>query len=245
MKTFLIIGGESNLAKTFAKVFPDNCVLLSKNECDITSQASIEKIFRRYRQRYVLNCAAITDMELCERDPERCFMVNSIGPALLSFYCLKYRKKLIHISSNYAVLPVNTYGLSKFIAEKLIDRKNLILRTSFYSNKYYIVKNLLNNRRAKGYDDLYFNPISINRLALEIFRLKDRSGLINIFSKKKVSTYDFAINIAKVFNIDLKLIKKETYSQNALKRPANSYIKSDVPISLVSDLREFKRYLSK
>ena len=141
-RKYLIIGGESRLAQCFFELYKKECWRLNKKECDITSLESVQKNIEKYPCRYVLNCAAITDIEKCEKDTELCFKVNVFGVFILNKICLQSGRKLIQLSSDYAVNPVNNYGWSKYLSEKFIHEKFLIIRTNFFDKSNFIVKNI-------------------------------------------------------------------------------------------------------
>lgn len=244
MEKFLILGGESSLARGFFKYYRKECKSLSKKRCDITDLKILESVIKNSRCEYVINCAAITDIQFCEKNPKKCFEVNSIAVNNVGKFCDKYNKKFIHLSSDYAINPVNIYGYSKFISEKVLNlKKNLIIRTSFYSQDYFVIKSLLQGNKTLVYKNTFFNPVSINRLVLEIYRNKDKTGILNIFTDKKISKYSFGIKISKILKINNKLLKPGNFKNklNEVTLPLNSVVKSDIKISLDEDLLSFKK----
>lgn len=245
MEPFLILGVNSRLAKVFRTIYPHN-IFLSKTECDITSQKNLDSTFNKYTFKYVLNCAAITDISLCETSPKLCYDVNSIAVSNIQKVCHKYNRKLIHISSDYAVNPVNIYGFSKYISESILDDYSLIVRTNFYDTQTYIINKILNKEIVQSYENVYFNPVSIIRLVHEIYRNKDKNGLLNIFSDKKISMYTFAKKVTTIFGEDAALVKTSKYRQvvNAPAHPLSSYVKPDITVDIETDLEDFKKYLS-
>lgn len=246
MKSFLVLGKDSKLAGFFLKKFGNECLALSKKDCDITDSKILKKVIKNNVVKYVINCAAITDVKLCEKYPENCFKANVVAVYNLSRLCQKYNKKLIIFSSDYAVSPVNIYGYSKFLSEKIIDpKRDLVIRTSFYSPDYYIVKSLVKQNLTNAYRNMYFNPISVTRLVDEVYKNKDKTGVLNIFAEKKISKFEFAKRFATIFEIDKKLIKPINYihKKGEVKLPLNSFIISDVKVPLVEDLKLFLQSL--
>lgn len=240
MKQFLILGGESRLAQCFKSLYPNESIALSKKQCNITKTLLLEQMIKKTVCPYVLNCAAITDIKICETNPKLCFSVNSIAVYSLYKICLKYRKKLIHISSNAAVNPVNMYGWSKFLSEKMAQSQNaLIVRTDFYDKTTYIVKNLMQQKPINAYTNVYFNPISINYLATQIYTRKDKSGIINIFTNEKISFFEFAQEFCDVFSLD-----KPRLVKGVKHRPLNLFVKSTINRSIAKDLLGFKEYIT-
>ena len=243
MEKFLIIGGRSKLAKCFEDIFDKQSIGLSKAQCDIKSEKSIRKAIAKFDFDYVLNCAAVTDLNKCETGPKECFDVNTVGVYLLNKLCQEKNKKLIHISSDYASNPVNNYGWSKYLGEKVIDKKFLIIRTNFYHPTTFIVKNLLNSEKTKVYINMYFNPISINNLAKEIYRLRKRKGVLDLFTSKKISYLQFAYEFCRIFGIKKELVQPMRYKcKKGIRRPLSSYAKSDINLSIGKDLISFKKY---
>mgnify|MGYP001561565216 CR=1 FL=1 len=239
MASFLILGGDSRLGKCFKSLYPNECIPLSKKQCDITQAFLLDRIIKQTNCPYILNCAAITDTEECEKNPALCFAVNSFSVYALSKICLKYNKKLIHISSNAAVRPINMYGWSKFLSEKMTKPSGLVIRTDFYDEKTYIVKNLMAQNAIVAYSNVYFNPISINYLVHQIYIQKDRTGIINIFTNEKISFYEFAGKFCDIFSLDKsRLVKDHT------PRPLNLFVKSTIKRGIARDLIDFKKFMN-
>lgn len=246
MKQFLILGGESRLARCFKSLYPNDYVSLNKGRGDITDVSRLENIIRDTKCPYVLNCAAITDIESCEKNPSLCFDVNTIAVYNLNKICLMYGKKLIHISSNAAIKPINIYGWSKFLSEKMTKSSNLVLRTDFYDEKTYIVKNLMERKPIVAYSNVYFNPISVHYLTHQIYAQKEKSGIINIFSDEKISFYEFAEKFCDTFSLDkTRLVKSGKFENktNHAPRPLNLFVKSTIKRDINHDLIDFKKYL--
>ncbi len=243
-KKYLILGGESRLAQCFFKLYEKECWRLNKKECDITSLESVQKNIEKYPCRYVLNCAAITDIEKCEKDTELCFKVNVCGVFNLNKACWRLGKKLIHISSDYAINPVNNYGWSKYLSEKTIHKRFLMIRTNFYDRNNFIAKNILKGNKIEVYKDKFFNPISINGLAEKIYLNSKKAGILNIFTSNKLSYVKFANLFCEIFGLNKKLIRPVKYKNKInIKRPTNSYVPSDFRIKIREDLINFKKYL--
>lgn len=246
MDKFLVLGGNSKLAKCFSNLFPKLSKNIVKKRCDITDKFKVDKLLKKTKAKYILNCAAITDIEKCEKNKKLCLEVNTIAVENLEKIALKYNKKLIHITSDYALHPKNYYGYTKFLNEKNLNKnKTLIIRTSFYSKDYYIIKNLFNNKEVVAFKNMYFNPVSINKVAELIYQNKKKAGILNIFSSKKISKFEFALKVCEVFDKEKIKVSPGIFKnkEGFAYRPLDSYVKSDIKILLEKDLREYKRYL--
>jgi UDP-N-acetylglucosamine 4,6-dehydratase len=77
---------------------------------------------------HVIHAAAIKCIDACEKNPQECLSINVNGTQNL-LDCLNPFITKILISTDKAVLPVNTYGTSKKMAEKLwINQGGIVCR---------------------------------------------------------------------------------------------------------------------
>jgi dTDP-4-dehydrorhamnose reductase len=121
---------------------------LDRATLDITDPSSVEKEVSRSGVSLVVNCAAYTDVDLAESEPQLAFVVNRDGPAYLASACAKAGIPLIHISTDYVfdgrkrgpyletdpVSPIGIYGESKAAGEREIKTRlgeHIILRTAW------------------------------------------------------------------------------------------------------------------
>src|SRR5437773_707691 len=80
----------------------------------------------------LLNCAAMTNVDLCESQREQAFAINAEAPKLLAEICRDKKAKLIHFSTDYVfdgekrepyfetdpARPISVYGESKLRGEE-------------------------------------------------------------------------------------------------------------------------------
>jgi len=194
----------------------------------------------------VINAAALTNIESCEKKKTETFNINTKLAENISYICIKYRTKLIHISTdslfrgNKEYLnettdydTQNVYAESKAQAEKIILKNNsnaLILRTSFYgwgpttrqSLSDWIINSLRSNKEINCYKNIFFTPLFTIELSEIIFELikNNARGIYNISCDEKLSKYQFAIELAKTLQLDQNLINSVEYSNdNVVRRP--------------------------
>ncbi len=96
----------------------------------------------------LINAAAFTNVDLCEKDRDRAFRVNAEAPRLLAEISTKKNAKLIHFSTDYVfdgakrepyieddpATPINVYGESKRVGEQnvlALQDRHLIVRVSW------------------------------------------------------------------------------------------------------------------
>ncbi|MFS2076904.1 family 1 glycosylhydrolase [Telluria sp. Tellsp131] len=148
----LITGASGTLGRAFARICRKRNLayrLLSRQDMDITDPASVERALDKYRPWAVVNTAGYVRVDDAERDAERCFRENAIGPAILAAACARHGVHLTTFSSDLvfdgaldrpyvesdAVAPLNVYGRSKAEAELRVQDKHpgaLVVRTSAF-----------------------------------------------------------------------------------------------------------------
>ncbi len=214
---------------------------------DITNKKDVEDAIRTYKPDIIINAAALTDVDFCEKNKSLARNVNVEGLKNLIKYSTS-KTKIIQISTDYIYdgidgayneksipNPINYYGKTKLEAENILlssNREFIIIRVSTlfsnYSNNFYkwIVNNLKNNNVLNVVDDQISNPcyaLNLVNLILDLILL-DYTGKINFGSIDTLSRYDFALEIAKSKGLNNKLLNlSKTSNLNLLaNRPLNT-----------------------
>jgi dTDP-4-dehydrorhamnose reductase len=99
----LITGGGGQLASDLrAQLRADaEVVAPSRTDLDITDDAAVRAVFDEVRPTVVYNCAAFHNVEVCEREEDRAFEVNTRAVKRLAARCADYRARFVHLSTNY------------------------------------------------------------------------------------------------------------------------------------------------
>ena len=125
---------------------------------DITDKDLVDKAFVKSDASIVLHMAALTDVDVCEREAQSakrktqnksgiCWRTNVLGTRNIAELANRYEKKLIYISTDFIFdgenssyseqsrpNPINWYGQTKYEAEKIVQESNnkvLIARLAF------------------------------------------------------------------------------------------------------------------
>lgn len=161
----LICGGEGQLARAFAahllRAYPlvEMCAP-SHEELDVSSAGQVNNALRTFRPDIVINTAAYHKVDECESNSTRAFEVNAWGGYAVAKASKEIGARSLYISTGYVFdgeksdpyeesdtpHPLNVYGHSKALAEKLIlsvDPSALIVRTNGLFGEYA-------NSRTKG-----------------------------------------------------------------------------------------------
>lgn len=199
---------QSVLSKKGHEIFvDDNLDITAENKLGMFPSSMID---------VVIHCAAKTNVDWCETNRYEAWKVNVEGTVNVVQECLDRGIKLVCISTDYVLKPVNFYALTKKVAEdEVVKRMNnvLVIRTSTlygYNGKKddrpTFVSWILNQKEdVKTVTDNITHPTLIDDIAENIDRLlKDgRKGIVNVVGKDCVSKHDFANTIIKVFGLKI------------------------------------------
>jgi dTDP-4-dehydrorhamnose reductase len=127
---------------------PDHVVIAaSRADFDVTDSAGVRNRLQRDGPDWVVHLAALTDVDRCQREPERAMAVNAESTETIAGWCGENGKSLLLLSS-IAVFdgvkpspytesdhprPANAYGESKWRAERAAARiaDHLVVRTGW------------------------------------------------------------------------------------------------------------------
>lgn len=219
---------------------------------DIANKPTIEKSFENKKFDYVVNCAAYTNVEQAEKEPEKAYKINAEGVKNLAEVCKEFNAILIHISTDYVFdgikqtsyteedvpNPINEYGKSKLAGERYVQEildRYFIIRTSWlysqYGKNFYttVVKKIEAGEDLKITTSETGSPTNANDLATFIVEVilsnSNRYGIYHFSNKGEATWHDFAYEIVKQtgnFN-QIRVEKVENYPTLA-KRPGYSVL---------------------
>ncbi len=197
------------------------------------SSANISKIITDNNIDIIINTIGLTSVERCQKNPLLAKNTNAKTAKNIAIACAKSNTKLVHISTDHLFdgskklatekdnpKPINIYAQTKLDSEKAILKykpNSLIIRTNFfgYGTDYrqsfsdIIISTLKNNNELELFNDVFYTPILIAELVKSVHQLIEQkaSGIFNIVSSERISKYEFGLKVAKIFNLNTKLIK--------------------------------------
>jgi len=220
----LIIGSSGVLGSKLKTIFKD-CYCPSKKELDIRNNIINSKFFKNHdckKIKTIINCAAIKNVEKCEKEKIEALKTNAIGTYNLAIFCEKIKAKLVYISTDYVfkgdkgnykkndlVGPINYYGETKLAGEIITKsiKKHLIIRLSFSEDEFPY---------DYAFSDQIATKIKVSTAANEIFELvkNNATGIRHLVGKKQ-SVYNFAKETnKKVKKISLRSINDKLRPRN-------------------------------
>lgn len=230
------------------------CRGIGSKDLDITQEGKVHKYIKAYRPDAVIHCAAYTDADKAESEPEKCRAVNALGTAYIAEACREIDTKMVYISTDYVfgddgdrphevddpVYPLNVYGQTKWEGEEAVRR---ILR------KYFIVR--ISWVFGKHGDNFVTTMLRLGQTHKEISVVADQFGaptytadlaplLCDMVQTEKYGTYhacnagccswaEFAEEIFRQAHMDVKVkhIATEEYPTKA-RRPKNSRLDTGI-----------------
>jgi dTDP-4-dehydrorhamnose reductase len=219
-------------------------------QLDLTDERSVNECVQHEMPTIVVNTASITDVDLCEREPELAKRINGTAAGRLADACDMIKAFLIQLSTDYVFdgsrgnynendnpAPVNQYGSSKLLGEHLVLRheNSCVVRASvvfgwgrpFRPNlATWLYDKLSKGQHVNVVSDQFASPTLNTNLASMIIELAELGtrGIVHVAGATRASRYDFAITLAQQFNFDTKLVtpaKSESSSWIA-RRPGDS-----------------------
>lgn len=170
----------------------------------------------------LVNLVALTDVELCERQPNLAYLGNTRSVVSIVEWLRGYPRSchLIHLSTDQvydgrgphpeaSITLTNYYAFSKYAGElAAANTPSTVLRTNFFGRSRvarresitdWLFRSLSNADTVEVFDDIFFNPLSMNTLSTMIDQalVLKPIGVFNLGSRGAMSKADFAFAFAE------------------------------------------------
>lgn len=201
-KTILVLGGAGSIGSVLVKRLlnykPNKIVIVDKDEysifnlkkklshkkniyfklIDTTNSFFLNKVFEDFKPEYVFNAAAYKHVNIVEENLDYSLFNNIKSAINICELSIKHKvKKCLLVSTDKAVNPSNTMGLSKRICEKIY------LENSKKNKSTFLIVRFGNVVGSKGSVVPFFQDMIEKRLPLPV-------------TSKKVTRYLMSINEA-------------------------------------------------
>lgn len=227
---------------------------------DIQDRDQVFNIINIFKPDVIINCAAYSNVDKNEVNKNKSHSINVVG--LKNLIDISSNSTyIIQISSDYIfdgnsgpyleedhAYPINYYGKTKLEAENLLRgslhrwtilRPNVIYSDNLFCSSNFFAwayKALIKNEKINVVNDQVSNPTYLDHLVKCVFQciIMSHEGILNVGSENFISRYDFVVEIAKTFNLDInninsisteKLFKKN--KSYIARRPQNSGLYTD------------------
>ncbi|MBC8248546.1 MAG: dTDP-4-dehydrorhamnose reductase [Anaerolineales bacterium] len=141
-----ITGHKGQLGKALLEVLKEETLFgIDLPEHDITDRQAIAQAIVDFGPQVVIHAAAMTNVDVCERDPDAAYRINGLGTQNVALACQRCSAAMVYVSTNEVfdgtkgepylefdrTNPINAYGRSKLAGE---------LITQVLLNRFYIVR---------------------------------------------------------------------------------------------------------
>jgi dTDP-4-dehydrorhamnose reductase len=210
----LITGATGMLGNTLSAVLQKAGFEVVTQSFDIMLDSEVQRMLKKYSSiDAIVHCAAMTGVNACEEDKERCLATNVEGTKRVIAMARSWDAKVIFISTpmvfsgqagNYSEeskpQPLNYYGHTKYLAEQEVLKypQGLVIRvnpigirpaSSDPSFIQWFVAAARTNQSFTLFQDVKINPISTTTLSSYILKLLThfQSGILHIGSRDVVN----------------------------------------------------------
>lgn len=225
----VLITGSGGMVGSYV----DFGIKTDRTSLDITDFNAVMKTVRRHCPQAIIHLASETDVDVCERDPDHAYLVNSIGAYHIATAALDVGAKLAYVSTagvfdgekdgpyteTDTPNPQNFYGRSKYLGELIVRgmSENYIIARACWmfgggpqKDKKFVSKIIkqLGHAEIKAVTDAYGSPTFGKDFveALKQLLADDAAGVFHLSNKGSCSRYEVAQLIIETLKPDTKLI---------------------------------------
>lgn len=199
---------------------------------DLSNQNASILALEAARPDWVVNCAALANLEECEKHPNQARTLNTDLPRDLASACVQRNIKFVHLSTDAvfdgtqaeyaeedAPNPQSIYAKTKLDGERAVQGANpqaIIARVNFFgwslggrrSLAEFFFNNLSEGKNVNGFTDVFFCPMWVNDLSRTLLTMveKNLGGLYHVVGSQAINKYQFGIAVARRFGLQENLI---------------------------------------
>lgn len=199
-----------------------NPIGLDLPEFNITQKNDAVKTITAIRPDLIIHTAAYTDVDGCEKWPEKAFEANTQGTANMAAACAELKIPLAYISTDFVfdgkkrspyreydpTNPIQVYGRSKLAGEFYVSgllRKFFIIRTSWLFGKHgqnfptAVLDQAEKGKELRVVNDQTGSPTLTNDLCQSIIKIikNGEYGIYHAANRGSTSWFGFATAILK------------------------------------------------
>jgi dTDP-4-dehydrorhamnose reductase len=243
----LITGAHGMVARAtaeYCRSIGDDVIALARGEMNIADLGSVRASIGEHRPDAIINCAAYTNVDGAEGEPEDSFSANVVGPKNLALASLEFGCRFVTISTDYVFdgtfdgfytqrhqpNPQGVYATTKRRGEieaLTANARTIVVRSGWIyghdgTNFLSVMGNLLRDGKPiKAIRDSYGTPTFAGDLAKRLRELAelDMPAVFHVTNSGPGTSYlGFAEKVCEISGFDHSLL--ESVSHADLQRPA-------------------------
>jgi len=216
----LILGAGGRLGAALMREFRDKYDTsgLNHSELDLSHLKGLREKLSALTFDVLINAAAFTNVDACETESDRAFLINAEAPGVLANLCGEKGAKLIHFSTDYVfdgekrapyteedqANPISAYGESKLAGEKNVlaaEDGHLVVRVSWVfgpgrpSFIDAMIKRAQQDEKIDAISDKFSTPTYTQDIARTLPQFFDRAiegGILHFANAGKCSWQEYA-----------------------------------------------------
>lgn len=236
--TIWLTGANGRLGTALCQAYENNTdfkLIKSDKDVPVENLKEVLRFANLNRPDVIINCAGLTDDEICEKNPDDAYRINALGARNLAIAARRLDTKLIQISTDdvfggmgdHALnefddpTPTTMYGKSKLAGEKLVESltdKHVVVRSSWiyglgtHDFVDYVLEKAANQEAIQLPLDEFSTPTSASALAGFIENIMESSeyGIFHAACEGGCSRADFAREILRItHNSEIPVVTSE------------------------------------
>ena len=264
----LVTGSNGLLAPYIIKSLStkNNVISCSKsngpNQIDLANFSLVKKFVEEINPDILIHCAALTDVEKAEKEPNLALINNcNVTKNLIkniSEHChfiyistdqVYSKSSELHIEGNEK--PVNVYGKTKWLGalEARKHKNTTIIHTNMFGKSIShnrksftdnIINTLKNHDELNLFEDSFFSPLHIEDIAYYINKiiLKNIYGTYNLGSRNGMSKKNFIIEMSN--HLGLSLNNTSSIQSSKIKSRTNRTLDLRLNVSKIEKVLDLK-----
>jgi dTDP-4-dehydrorhamnose reductase len=259
----LVTGGSGQLGRAILEQPQGHTILApSHGELDIADTEACRRAVRQAKPDWVLHCAALTDVDACERDPKLAHLLNAEAVLHVAEAARESGARMVMVSTDYvfdgarghyregdATTPLSHYGRSKLAGERLLTEAlpaGVVARTSVlfgpHKNNFvrWVQASLRAGKAIRVVSDQWVTPTCTADAARQVLALVElgATGVWHTAGAESLSRLEMARRIARREGADERLLEPVRMAdlQWLAPRPRDSSLDTTKIRSLVAPL---------
>jgi dTDP-4-dehydrorhamnose reductase len=250
---------------------PDRATKLS---LDLLDRTSVQRFVEESAAGLIIHSAAMTDVDGCEREPAEAESLNSAATEHLMDAVANSDCRVVYISTDYVFdgrsgpkheddspAPINVYGRTKLQGEEVVreaGEQHAIVRSSSFLGvgttghptfAEAMVRRMQADPPLMAATDQRSNITSVEHLAAAIVEIGTHgyNGIWHVAGEEILSRYRFALQLARLFDLDDKVVEPVKYERlnRAAPRPLDGGLLTNrhlatAPMSLSDSLTRWR-----
>jgi len=240
-RSIVIVGSGGRLGAALLREWRtrgEQVLGFNRAQLDLCDPTAIRACLEALKFDVLVNCAAQTNVDRCEREPEEALQVNSDAVAVMAEICARRNARCVHISTDYVFdgtkrspyveddepKPISKYGESKLAGEVALQaasERHLAVRVSWVfgpdraSFVDQIVQRALEQERVEAIADKVSVPtytLDAAELLLPLLDQSDLGGVVHLCNTGECTWQEYgqyALDCAAAAGLPLRARKVE------------------------------------